>query len=230
MSKIELFELCGAERDRVFSPYCWIVRYALAHKGLDYTTTPITFSEKEKIAFSGQKLVPVLKDGEQTISDSWDILHYLDKAYPDAPALFPNGDALARFVKHWAEGTLYGLLAPIVIMDIYNHIAPEDKAYFRQTREARFGMTLEEFAAKAETTKAQLGGALEPLRRRVKESAFLEGDAPTAADFIVLGPFLWARGVCEVKLLSDDDPVRAWRQRLFDAYQGLGLSTLGYAA
>ena len=59
----ELFELCGADRELLFSPYCWRVRLALAHKGLDWQSRPIHFTDKEAIAFSGQKLVPVLTSG-----------------------------------------------------------------------------------------------------------------------------------------------------------------------
>ena len=37
--------------------------------------------------FSGQHLVPVLRDGERIVSDSWAIACYLDEAYPDRPML-----------------------------------------------------------------------------------------------------------------------------------------------
>ena len=43
----ELFELCGADPELVFSPYCWRVRLALAHKGLDWQSRPIRFTDKE---------------------------------------------------------------------------------------------------------------------------------------------------------------------------------------
>src|SRR3546814_19583617 len=51
-----LYELVGAE-DRRFSPYCWRIRMALAHKGLHAELEPCRFTEKHKLAFSGQKLV-----------------------------------------------------------------------------------------------------------------------------------------------------------------------------
>ena len=81
----ELFELCGADRELLFSPYCWRVRLALAHKGLDWQSRPIHFTDKEAIAFSGQKLVPVLTDGDETINDSLAIFAYLDRRYPTQP-------------------------------------------------------------------------------------------------------------------------------------------------
>ena len=36
MSNITLWDLAGAEDDRRFSPYCWRVKMALAHKGLEF--------------------------------------------------------------------------------------------------------------------------------------------------------------------------------------------------
>ena len=58
-----LYELAGAGEVR-FSPNCWRSIYALHHKGLPFERRPIKFSEKDRIAFSGQNLVPVLQDGE----------------------------------------------------------------------------------------------------------------------------------------------------------------------
>ena len=84
---LTLYELCRAD-DRRFSPYCWRIRMALAHKGLDPERVPVRFTEKDKIAFSGQKLVPVLVDGDTTVVDSFAIACYLDDAYPDRPTLF----------------------------------------------------------------------------------------------------------------------------------------------
>ncbi len=54
-----LYELLGAD-DRRMSPFCWRIRMALAHKGLDVEYEPCGFTEKDKFAFSGSKTVPVL--------------------------------------------------------------------------------------------------------------------------------------------------------------------------
>ena len=81
---IKLYELAGAEENRRFSPYCWRIRMSLAHKGLAVDCLPWRFTEKEKIKFSGQERVPVLVDGDHTVSDSWQIAKYLEAEYPDA--------------------------------------------------------------------------------------------------------------------------------------------------
>src|SRR6185436_6817693 len=83
----KLYDLAGADPARRFSPYCWRTKLALAHKGLGVETVPWRFTEKDVIAFSGSKLVPVLVDGDCTVYDSWTIANYLEDTYPDAPSL-----------------------------------------------------------------------------------------------------------------------------------------------
>ena len=87
---IQLYELAGKD-DRRFSPYCWRARMALEHKGLDYETVPVRFTDKDLIAFSGQERIPVVRDGDNVVSDSWDIAEYLERQYPDKASLFGGG-------------------------------------------------------------------------------------------------------------------------------------------
>ena len=96
---LRLYDLAGADPERRFSPYCWRIRLALAHKELPAETIPWRFTEKEAIAPSGQGRVPVLVDGERWIADSWPLANYLEDAYADRPSLFggPIGRHLSRF-------------------------------------------------------------------------------------------------------------------------------------
>ena len=83
---IKMYDLAGADENRRFSPYCWRIRLALALKGQDVEYIPWRFTEKDKIKFSGQERVPVLIDGNKTVSDSWEIAKYLENEYPDSPS------------------------------------------------------------------------------------------------------------------------------------------------
>jgi glutathione S-transferase len=139
---VELFELVGDD-DRRFSPYCWRTRMALAHKGIEANYIPVSFTEKDKIAFSGQ--VPVLRDGENVVSNSWEIACWLEDTYPDRPTVFGSdiGRGQAQFFHEWVPH----MSAPIMrtmLMDIFERVRPADRGYFRSSREARFGKTLEE--------------------------------------------------------------------------------------
>src|SRR5487761_1101929 len=107
---LKLYDLAGAESDRRFSPYCWRVKMALAHKRLEVETIPWRFTDKAAIAPAGtQGRVPVLVDGERWINESWVIAEYLEDRYPDRPSLFGGtaGRALSRFYQSWTDAVLH---------------------------------------------------------------------------------------------------------------------------
>ncbi|WP_280548009.1 MULTISPECIES: glutathione S-transferase N-terminal domain-containing protein [unclassified Halomonas] len=221
-----LYELCGIDEGLRFSPFCWRVRYALAHKGLEVETHPLHFTDKQALAFADYDKVPVLVDGDEVVTDSYEILRYLDRTYPEAPLLGEGlTEARGRFFKHYAERSLAPAMIRTIIMDLFNAIHPDDRAYFRETREKRFGRTLEEFHSPAKGL-AQLDAALEPLRGRLKEADYLDGEAPAGADYLVFGNFMWARCVSSADLVSNADPVHAWIERMLDQHDGLGRKAL----
>ena len=224
-----LYELCGAD-DRRFSPYCWRVRMALAHKGLEADLVGVRFTDKHLIAFSGQTLVPVLVDGAAIISDSWAIACHLEAAYADRPALF-GGEAarrLCRFVNLWADRVLQPGLFPLIVADILAIVDPADRGYFRTTREKRVGRRLEDVQGDREGRVHQFRASLAPLRSMVEEQPFLCGDAPAFADYIVFGSYQWARCVSAFPLLDPDDPVYRWRARMLGLFDGLAGKAKGY--
>jgi glutathione S-transferase len=227
---IKLYDLAGAEDDRRFSPPCWQVKMALKHKGLDAEEKPWRFTEKEAIAFSKQGRVPVLVDGEKTVTDSWEIVHYLEDTYRDRPSLFGGkmGESGALFVKYWCMQAINPLLFRIILPDLFQHLHEKDKAYFRESREKMIGMTLEEMAAPNETTITALRTALLPMREILERQPYLSGEQPYFADYIVFAQFQWARSVCPIQLLAKDDPVYDWRDRLLDAFDGYAHNALGY--
>jgi glutathione S-transferase len=71
--------------------------------------------------------------------------------------------------------------------------------------------------------------SLDPLRLTLKSQKYLGGEKPNYADYIVFGPFQWARVVSPFKLLAADDPVHAWRERLLDAFDGMARKSPGFA-
>jgi glutathione S-transferase len=228
---ITLYDLSGLDGRR-FSPFGWRARMALAHKGLESGATVelIRFSDKDKLAFSGQNLVPLLVDGETIVADSWEIARYLEATYPDAPSLF-GGEAAeggARLVAAYVDSQLHPLVARCVVKDIANVIHGDDLPYFRESREKRFGMTLEEIVANREETRGQLKMALYPVRTALKGRLFLGGASPTFSDYAVFGAFMWARVVSDFKMLETDDPIYAWRERMLDLYDAMPRNQPGF--
>jgi glutathione S-transferase len=226
----KLYELVGVEDDRAFSPYCWRIRMALAHKGLPVELVPWRFTETAAIEFSGQGRVPVLVDGERTVFDSWTIATYLDDSYADRPSLFDGltGRAMAAFFNNWVANSVHPALVRVILMDIHDHLRDQHKAYFRTSREKMFGMTLEAVVQDRDAKLAAFRQALQPVRLTVQQQAYLGGEAPRYADYILFGAFQWARAISPLHLLEPDDPVAAWRERLLDAHGGLARQAKGY--
>ncbi len=227
---LKLFELVGTDVGRPFSPFCWRTRMALAHKGLSAESIPWCFTEKDAIAPHKSEKVPVLLDGENSIADSWAIANYLEDRYPDRPSLFggPGGRAMGRMINWWGDIAVVGGMFPLIVADIPAHLKPVDAAYFRRSREARFGKPLEEVVAGRDKAVEGFRRALDPMRLTLKTQPFLGGDAPNYADYIVFGAFQWARVVSPFQLLAAEDPVHAWREKLLDAFDGLARKSPGY--
>jgi len=210
---IQLYDLAGAEDERRFSPYCWRIKMALKHKGLDFETVAWRYTEKDVIAAHGANTVPVLVDGGRAVSESWDIAVYLEEAYPSRPALF-EGEAskvLSFFFNQWTVKALHPPLLRVIILDLFGKLHEKDRAYFRESRETRFGMTLEQLGGDPKRALADFRGALEPVRPVLVQHPFLCGHGPGFTDYILFGTFQWARCVSSYALLEKDDPVRHWR-------------------
>ena len=226
---IKMWDLAGAEDDRRFSPYGWRIKLALAHKGLEAETVPWRFTEKEAIAFSGQGFVPVIVDDGTVVHDSWAIALHLEDKYPAKP-LFEGRQVrpLTYVFKFWVESALHGLVTRAILPDLFAALHEKDKKYFRESREKRFGKTLEEAGADPKKAIADLRTALLPARQALIQSPYICGGSPGFADYILFGPFQWARVVSPQRLLEPDDPVFAWRERMLDLYDGLARKAKGY--
>ena len=198
---------------------------ALAHKGLESTSVVegVGFSQKYKLEFSSQELLPVIKDDDMIISDSWDIAVYLEKSYESLTSLFGarNDFNQVKFISSWVDSQLHPLIARCVVRDILNVISPSEHEYFRTSREKRFRKSLEEVVADRENTRTTLKQALYPTRKVLEIAPFLGGDNPNFSDYAIFGAFMWARVTSSFQLLELSDPIYHWRERMLLLYDGL---------
>jgi glutathione S-transferase len=92
------------------SPYVRKVLACINLKGLDYEVDPITpfFGNDEYQRLSPLRRIPVLIDGDFSVSDSSVICAYLDEAYPGHPLLpaDPRDRARARWFEEYADTRL----------------------------------------------------------------------------------------------------------------------------
>ncbi|MBL6945256.1 MAG: glutathione S-transferase N-terminal domain-containing protein [Rhodospirillales bacterium] len=227
---MKLYELVGAQ-DRRFSPYCWRTRFALAIKGLEADYIPMQFTQKHLIEFSGQDRVPVLVDGENCVHDSWSIALYLERAYPDRPSIFGDEANVGtlRFLNMWTDRVVMRGIMPMIIQDIFDHIEPADHAYFRASREKNWGGRIEDIQKERDDRVIGFRQTLGPLHATLAEQPFISGETVGYADCMVFSAFQWARIMSDFKLIENDDPVFAWRDKMMEQFNGLAKSEPGYA-
>jgi glutathione S-transferase len=222
---IEMWELRG-EDDRRFSTFSWRTRMALRHKSLEVEYRPILLTDKAAIAFSGGKTVPVIRDGETVVRDSWSIAEYLEDTYPDQPTLFGGdaGRALSRLVNNWVDRTLLAIAFPLIAADAMAIQCAEDRDYFGKLIERLTGAPPAALAAQQPRNAERLARAMDPARATLKRQVFLGGAGPGYADYAVFSIYQWARIVSPLDLLADDPVLRAWFDRLLDLNDGYARS------
>ena len=225
---IKLYDLAAADENVRFSPFCWRVKMVLAHKGLDADHLAWRFSEKDRLAFAAHDKVPVLCDGDTTVSDSWNIIQYLEKTYPEKPVFYPDAES-ALFYKLWVERSILGLVFQCIVADIHGTLTEQDQAYFRQTREKMFGTSLEEVQSGREKKRKALNAALEPVRATLAVQPFICGEQASVADYLLFSCFQFARCTSEYQLLSQDSAVYDWRERMLDLHDGYARKAKGFA-
>ncbi len=217
---MKLYDLALGDPELRPSPYCWIVKFALLHKGLEFETVPVGFADKEKYPDAEYGKVPVLIDGDETVKDSAVITAWLDKTYPDKPLVATPGEAAAaEFYRMWMLSSFFPAVAPMLLTRLHALAADEDKAYFRKTREARFGKTLEEIAAQS-GQKEKVEAVLQPLSAPLGRFRFLGGDAPNLCDYTVAGCLMWPRIVTTDDVFETPQAVASWMGRMLDLCDG----------
>jgi len=226
MTTITTYDIV-TNKDVRFSPHAWRTTMALAHKGIDFDCKKVAFTDIPGICDGERKIVPTIEHGEKTISDSWAIALHLEEAFPEGPSLFggEKGKAHAQFIHNWAGFSLHPLVIRIILMDIYDRLLEKDRDYFRTSRESRFNMTLEEFAAGGDAAKDKLKITLMPMSQTLANQEWLGGKVPSYADYIVFGAFQWVRTTSTFDLASyGGEPVQKWLEASLDLFDGLGRS------
>lgn len=216
---IELYDLVGAN-DLRFSPFCSRTKAVLKYKNLPYTTETVRFTEKHKLTFSGQDRVPVIKQDDGTVvSDSWAIACHLEEQQPD-PKVFPGlGQKEAcRFFNLYVDNTVHPALAPVIVSDIFERIEPGDRDYFRQSREARFGATLEDLAAKRDEFRPQLKKVLTDLNATIAGQDYFFGIF-SYADICLFGTLTWVTRASDEPLFDNVPGLQAWWERMNEQFK-----------
>ncbi len=100
------------------------VRLVLDYKGLAYRKIEVVpgMGQLDLLRISGQRQVPVLKDGNTVIADSTEIALYLDRTYPDRPIIptNPHQKATCLILEQWADRTIGSQVRKILLESLKN--------------------------------------------------------------------------------------------------------------
>jgi maleylacetoacetate isomerase len=183
------------------------VRIALALKGLPYDYHSVHLARNEQFnesyaAVSATRLVPLLRDGQTTVSQSIAIIEYLDETYPQPPLLpaTPAGRARVRALA----------------LDIACEIHPLNNLRVLRYLSKDLGLGDE---VKDRWYRHWVETGLEALERRLEGDAetgqFCHGDTPGLADCLLV-PQIFNAKRFECRL--DHVPTA---MRIFDACMAL---------
>lgn len=217
---IVLYELVGANGYTRFSPHCWKAHLALNHLSLPFVSTPVHYHQiKDTLAFANYALLPVLTDGDTTVTDSWNIACYLDEQHSQRGLFFDDaGQALAESTNHWCDTVLAKHIRPLVLLAIYDLLHEQDRDYFRQSREQRLGMTLGAFSSQAPAATDSLLTELDSVRDILTMQPYLHGPDPGYADICLLSMLMWIACVKPLTIFDENDSVYRWYQAMLKRY------------
>ena len=211
---ITLYELAG-KNDLRFSPPCWNVKLCLLYKNIDFETVAVGFSEKNKILFSNQQLVPVLKHQDGHISDSWNIINWLDENYEN-PKLFVNETSknFSRFLYLWTSRQILPILFKIIAHEIPNILEGDDLDHYIVTREERIKGPITKFVPVISDSIKKFRNLINPMRSLIKKNGFISGSNPGIEDFIFFGNFKWVYTCSSCNLLDKEDEIFQWYKKI----------------
>lgn len=129
---------------------------------------------------------------------------------------------MVRLVNHWADQTLGAAIRRLIAAAFIQCLDAGDRAYYRSSREATFGCSLEEYCADRPRWLAEFAAIAAPLERSLAERPYVAGAAPGYADYIVFSMFQYARLGCPEDFLAEGTALRRWRDALTGMFGGLG--------
>ena len=211
---LKLYDLSG-KNDIRFSPPCWSVKLCLIQNNIKFITIPVKFTDKNKIAFSKQNLVPVLDHNDGFVCDSWNIINWLNENYPEKK-IFKNNTTknFSYFLYLWTSRQLLPILFKIIAHEIPNVLEGNDVDYYLKTREERIQGPITKFVPLISSSIEEFRKSIDPIRKLIINNGFISGKKPGIEDCIFFGNLKWVDVCSKCNLLNDDDPIYKWYESI----------------
>lgn len=193
------------------SPVCWRSRIALAVKGVEVERRPMRFADVDALAgATGSRTVPVLAIDDAMVVSSDAIAAHLDATAPAGPRLMADGDQAAGAELERELGSRIG---PLVAADFLRRLLPEDRVYFKESREARFGRSFEELEKLRAGLELDLAFSIGRLEPQLEEHRYLGGDEIGWLDIVAYTYIAWIGFASPRSMPELVNPVRTWFER-----------------
>jgi len=191
--------------NKCFAPNALPVRYALNYKRLPYKTIWLEIYEIEptakKIGAKATKTrsngdpwytVPFIHDQSTGVvmSESFDIVQYLDKQYPSTPRVITPGTlAFETAYYNYFQAEVRAKCPLCVYMHIYQTVSVESATWIRESRDPAPGDPTKDPQLQWDEFKDALGSVALPAYEKA-EGIFLRGNEPAWADFVTAAAVL----------------------------------------
>lgn len=195
----------------------------ICFQGLDYTTTFLHFLDIPEtitnlVPDTPRATVPCITDTNgKTIQDSRRIALYLEEKYPE-PSIFQGGEGVHFFFEDWAMERIMHKPFLISLLKLYSELDEEAQVFYRESREAMFGTTLEKFAGDPEEHLTALNEALSLVAKTLAQYDFLTGDQPGWADIVLASHLIlldkFHPEILAERVLSQHEHLEVWWKRM----------------
>ncbi|KZO93186.1 hypothetical protein CALVIDRAFT_600880 [Calocera viscosa TUFC12733] len=196
-SKLVFYDLLCGTPNTCWSPSCWRTRLVLQHKRIPFDTVWVSYPDIASTVGHTQPgrdpvTLPVIKNGDTWVYDSWEIFLYLEQHFPsteEIPSLiYPNVEAV-YFFENWTHAGPVESLILWILPRMPAFLDESGREFFVRTREDQFG-SLEEMAEGQQLEQAE--GGFEPIEFLLKRyGPYIAGERVSYQDFVLLATLQW---------------------------------------
>lgn len=121
--------------------------------------------------------MPVIIHDGKVIQDSWAIVQYLDKTFPETHCLLGDNVGLHQLFLDYCEKHVMMPLFMLCVLDIHAQFPDQDiQRWFRERIEKQLGgVTLESAAQDVSGHITELVSALQPIDAVLQENEYITG-------------------------------------------------------
>ncbi|KAH8823342.1 hypothetical protein DL96DRAFT_1617291 [Flagelloscypha sp. PMI_526] len=207
---ITLYDIPSTLPGVIWGPNTLVTRLTLEFKGIPFETKWVEYPEVEPAAKAisaepttvrpdtgkPKYTVPMIQDTStgKTISDSWNILNYLEDTYPESPSLLPKGTKglMKVFIASVNKKLVGDALMAFNFPQTARVMNPPGQEYFATVKAMEAGKPFPELeaGAKLEDVKSALNWVEEVIQLNGGE--FLVGNSFSYAEVFVGAKIYWS--------------------------------------